>query len=125
PAAHEAAPSVAPSATTSSVATPAGANGAGLGAHQHDVAAPVGAQAAGQHPDHPVAPPEPRAGASTQGDGELLPEEQVLEHERPAAAERGAQRADEERHPVEHGSMMARGADRPPDGVLAPYSSTT
>jgi hypothetical protein len=63
-------------------------------------------------------------GASAPGDGELLPEEQVLEHERLAATERGTQRAEEEHHPVRHGTMMARGADRHPDGALAPYTPT-
>jgi hypothetical protein len=73
------------------------------------VAAPVRAQAAGQHPEHPVAPPELRAGASAQGHGELPPQEQVLEHERLAPPGRGPQRAEEERHPVRHGTRMGRG----------------
>src|SRR5262245_45998528 len=34
------------------------------------------------------------------------------------------QRAEEEYHPVRHGTMMARGADRHPDGALAPYTPT-
>ena len=58
-----------------------------------------------------------------QRDGELLPQEQVLEHERLAATERSAQHAGEERDPFDHGPMMARGADRHPDRVLAPHSS--
>ena len=63
-------------------------------------------------------------GASAQSDRELLPQEQVLEHERLAATERSAQYADEERDPIEHGPMMARGAERHPDTVLAPYRVT-
>ena len=58
-------------------------------------------------------------GASAQSDGELLPQEQVLEHERLAATERSTQRADEERHPVRHATMMARGADYYPYDILA------
>jgi hypothetical protein len=46
---------------------------------------------------------------SAQCAGELLPQEQVLEHERLAATERGAQCANEEHHPSPHGTMMARG----------------
>ena len=61
-------------------------------------------------------------GASAQSDSELLPQEQVLEHERLTATERSAQYADEERDPIEHGPMMARGAERHPDTVLAPYN---
>jgi hypothetical protein len=45
-------------------------------------------------PEQPVAPKEPQAGAGAQDDGELLPQEQVLQHERLAATERSAQRAD-------------------------------
>jgi hypothetical protein len=46
-------------------------------------------------PEQPVAPKkEPQAGAGAQDDGELLPQEQVLEHERLAATERSAQCAD-------------------------------
>src|SRR5262249_39719978 len=48
-----------------------------------------------------------------------LPQEQVLEHERLAATERSAQRADEEQHPVEHGTMVAHDTDPTPHGVLA------
>jgi D-aminopeptidase len=93
----------------------------GFRLREHQMTTPVPAQAAGHHPEHPVAPPEPRAGASAQGDGELLPQQQVLEHERPAATERGAQCAEEERHPVRHATMMAHGASRHRYGVLAPF----
>jgi hypothetical protein len=48
----------------------------------------------GVHPEHPVAPPESRVWPNAEGDGELLPEEQILQHERLRASERSAQRAD-------------------------------
>jgi hypothetical protein len=56
--------------------------------------APVGAQAAGHHPEHLVAPPEPRAGPGAEGDGQLLPEEQVLQHERVPVVEQHAHGAE-------------------------------
>src|SRR5262245_58923116 len=83
---------------------------------------PVRAQAAGQHPDHPVAPSEPRTGASAEGNRELLAQEQVLEHERSAATERGAQYAKEEDDPVRHGTMLADGVGLHRYGVLAPFT---
>jgi hypothetical protein len=55
--------------------------------HQHQVAAPVGADPPDHRPEHPVAASEPRARAGAVGDGQLLPE-QVLHQERvPAAAQ--------------------------------------
>src|SRR5215204_410690 len=75
----------------------------------------------GRHPEHPVASSEPLAGTGAEGDGELLPQEQVLEHERLAATERGAHSVQEEHYPVRNATMMAHGAGRHRCGVLAPY----
>jgi hypothetical protein len=80
--------------------------------HQHEVPPPVRGLAARHDPERPVAPPEPRSDASARGAGELLPQEQVLEHERLGATERDARRADEERHPVQHGTTVAHGTAR-------------
>ena len=78
------------------------------------MAAPVGAETLDQYPDQPVAPAEPRAPLTPERDGQLLPEEQVLQREVAPAAEEGAQHADSEAQPLEHGRRM-------PDVLLAPH----
>src|SRR5262249_28420450 len=60
----------------------------GLRPHEDEVPAPVGAEAAGSGAEQPVAPPEPRARAGAEGDGQLLPEEQVLQQQRVAVVKR-------------------------------------
>jgi hypothetical protein len=60
------------------------------------VAAPVDADAPDRDPDQPIASAEPRARAGAQRDGQLLPEEQVLEREVTPRSQQGAQRASEE-----------------------------
>jgi hypothetical protein len=58
-----------------------------------------------------------------QRDGELLTQEEVLHREDLPAPERCECSAVEERHPVQHGAMMADCAAHNLDGVLASYNS--
>ena len=63
-----------------------------------------------------------------QGDGELLPQQQVLQQERPAAAERCTQKSTEEHEQFQHRVMIANHTANhlcsPADSVFAPYSTT-
>jgi hypothetical protein len=59
-----------------------------------------------------------------QRDGELLPQEQILHQERVAAPKCRKRDADEERHPIQHGVMIADQRHRYADGVVAPYNSS-
>ena len=56
--------------------------------------------------EEPRALGEARARAGAQGDGQLLPQEQVLYQEGVAAAEQHAQGAEQEPEPFQHGGSM-------------------
>ena len=90
------------------------------------MAAPVGDEALRHDPEESVMPAHAGTPLSAQRHGELLPQEQVLQHQRTAAAERGTQKATEEREQIEHRVMIANHnanhLSSPADGVFAPYS---
>ena len=67
-----------------------------------------------------------QAGTPTgaQRDGEVLPQEQILFHERAVASECGEHDADEEGHPIQHGGMIAYLGRRHADSAVAPYRSS-
>ena len=69
--------------------------------------APVRAQAPHHNPEEPVVPSYAGPPPAAQRDGELLAQEQILQEQRAAAAERPAEDADEEGHRTEHGAMIA------------------
>ena len=56
---------------------------------------------------------------------ELLPEEQVLHHQRTAPPERTAPDPDNKRQPFPHGLMVAHSTIECADGLFAPYRSWT
>src|SRR3712207_5694190 len=94
--------------------------------HEHEVPAPVSAEATRNDPEQPIAPPEPWSEARAQSDGELLPQEQILEQEDATVARRGTEDTNKEREPIKHGVMMAGNATighagSTTDGLLAPY----
>src|SRR5262249_33356186 len=78
-----------------------------LRTYQHEVPVPVLTQAARPDPEQPVAPPKPRVRVGADGHHELLPQDQVLHHQRPAALERSEHEADEEQPPIQHIVMVA------------------
>src|SRR5262249_28998451 len=91
--------------------------------HQHQMAAPVGAETLDQHPEQPVALAEPWAPLGPERDGQLLAEAQVLQCEVALAAEEGAQHADSEAQPLEPGRRMPAGASVTlTDVLLAPHT---
>jgi hypothetical protein len=86
------------------------------------MAAPVGAATPDQRPEEAIPVAEPRAPLGAQRDGQLLPEEQVLQREVALTAEEGAQHADSEAQPLEHGRRMPDGASVTlSDALLAPH----
>jgi hypothetical protein len=91
--------------------------------HQHEMLPPVGDEALRHNPEKSVVPAHAGTPMGAQRDGELLPQEHVLQPQRTVAAEHGTQGTNEERHPIHHCAMLAHGADRHTDGVLALYTS--
>ena len=90
--------------------------------HQHQMAAPVGAEALDQRPEQSVPGVELRAPLGAARDGQLLPEEQVLQREVALAAEKGPKHADGQAQPLAHGRSMPDAASvRLADALLAPY----
>jgi hypothetical protein len=85
--------------------------------------APGGTATQDQHPEQPVALAGPRAPLTPERDGQPLPEEQVLQREVAPAAEEGAQQADSEAQPLEHGRRMPDGTSVTlTDVLLAPHT---
>jgi hypothetical protein len=75
-------------------------------------------------PEVPVVPAQAGAPTGALRDAEPLPQEHVLHHEGLPTPKCDEPSADEERHPIQYGAMIADRAAHHTDGVLAPYKSS-
>ncbi len=75
--------------------------------HQHEVPAPVGAQAPHHNPEEPVVPNYTGPPTGAQRHRDLLPQEQVLQQQRAVITARPAEDAGEERHASELEAVLA------------------
>ena len=95
----------------------------GLGADQEEVASPVPLEAVDEKPEELVSGAEARQALVTEGDLELLAEEQVLEEEALAAAQGFDERGQEEPEEFDHrGRIADRHHLAGRRKLMAPYS---
>ncbi len=95
----------------------------GLGPDQEEMASPVLVEAPDDEPEELVASAEARPALGAEGDLELLAEEQVLEEEALAAAERASEGGQEEAEEFDHPRQDRRSSPTPPGParLLPPY----